>query len=312
MKNLRSTLLAPLVTAALLCVSGYAVAELDPSEVTKVVMLGTGTPIADPARSGPSVAIVVNEEPYLVDFGPGVVRRAASASPQFGGSVSGMEVTRLRTAFLTHLHADHSSGYADLILTPWTMGRREPLEVFGPEGIVSMTEHVLKAYEEDIRYRLYGLEPANNKGWRVNVHTIEEGVIFKDENVEVVAFPVVHGSWPNAFGFRFTTPDRVIVVSGDIAGSEYIEEYAVGADILVHEAYSLPSLAARQNPFWLEYHGKNHTSAVDVGKLAARVRPRLLVLTHVLFFDASEEDVLAEVRSEYDGDIVVAKDLDVF
>jgi ribonuclease Z len=133
-------------------------------------MLGTGMPIPNPERSGPAVAIVVNDTPYLVDFGPGVVRRAAAASPKFGGAIAGLDVTQLRTAFLTHLHSDHSAGFPDLILTPWTMGRDVPLEVYGPEGINEMAGHLLKAYQEDIRYRLYGLEPANNQGWRVNTH----------------------------------------------------------------------------------------------------------------------------------------------
>ena len=96
-------------------------AELAASNTTQVVMLGTGTPNADPERSGPAVAIVVNDTPYLVDFGPGVVRRAAAMSPSYGGSIEGLEVDRLRHAFLTHLHSDHSAGLADLILTPWVL-----------------------------------------------------------------------------------------------------------------------------------------------------------------------------------------------
>lgn len=47
---------------------------------TKVVLLGTGTPVPDPDRSGPATAIVVGDSAYLVDFGPGVVRRAESAA----------------------------------------------------------------------------------------------------------------------------------------------------------------------------------------------------------------------------------------
>ena len=81
---------------------------------TQLVILGTGTPNADPARSGPSVAIVVNDKPYLVDFGPGVVRRAAAAH---GNGVTGLEVSKLATAFVTHLHSDHTVGFSDLIFT---------------------------------------------------------------------------------------------------------------------------------------------------------------------------------------------------
>ncbi|NOR35261.1 MAG: MBL fold metallo-hydrolase, partial [Woeseiaceae bacterium] len=207
-------------------------AELGPSEITQVVLLGTGTPNVDPERSGPAVAIVVNGTPYLVDFGPGVVRRAAAMSPSWGGEMEALEASNLKHAFLTHLHSDHSAGLSDLILSPWVMGRDEPLELYGPSGTADMANYVLKAYEADIRYRVDGLEPTNDRGWRVNVHEIDDGVVFEDDNVKVEAFRVRHGSWANAFAYKFTTPDRVIVISGDATPDARIEEQAAGADIL--------------------------------------------------------------------------------
>jgi len=281
------------------------------SAVTEVVMLGTGTPFSDPQRSGPSVAIVVNDTPYLVDFGPGVIRRAAAASPEYGGKVVGLDVANIRHAFLTHLHSDHSVGYPDLIFSPWTLGRDKPLEVYGPEGTVQMTKHVLTAWGEDVRYRLYGLEPTNNQGWRVNAHDISEGIIYKDENVTVEAFSVRHGSWPNAFGYRFTTPDRVIVISGDAAPSESVEKYSLGADILIHEVYSKKGLDERDT-FWKTYHSNNHTSGVELGKIAERARPKLLILYHILFFGSDEEQIIDEIKQNFDGNVVMANDLDVY
>jgi len=189
--------------------SSFAQQDFSNSEITKVILLGTGNPNPDPEHSGCSVAIVVNDTPYIIDFGPGVIRQAAALSPRYEGPIEGLNVKNIKRAFLTHLHSDHTTGYPDLVLTPWVMGRDEPLEVYGPEGIVEMTDNILSAYQEDIKYRLYGLEPANDMGWRVNTHTIAEGIIYEDENVKVEAFPVKHGSWPNAFGYRFTTPDKV-------------------------------------------------------------------------------------------------------
>src|SRR6266852_7854415 len=115
---------------------------------TQIVLLGTGNPPADPDRSGPATAIVVNGTPYLIDFGAGVVRRAKAAVADRG--LTALEPTNLRVVFVTHLHSDHTVGYPDLILTPWVLGRRVPLEVYGPKGITAMTEHVLAAYQEDI------------------------------------------------------------------------------------------------------------------------------------------------------------------
>jgi ribonuclease BN (tRNA processing enzyme) len=86
---------------------------------TKVILLGTGIPLPDPKHSGPSVAIVVNDTPYIVDFGPGLIRKAAELSPEYGGNIKAMSAKNFKKAFLTHLHSDHTAGYPDLILTPW-------------------------------------------------------------------------------------------------------------------------------------------------------------------------------------------------
>ena len=118
---------------------------------TRVVLLGTGDPAADPDQSGPATAVVVNDTPYLVDFGAGVVRRAKAAVIDRG--IKALEPTNLRVAFVTHLHSDHTVGYADLILTPWVLGRRIPLDIYGPPGINAMTEHLLEAYRVDFTTR---------------------------------------------------------------------------------------------------------------------------------------------------------------
>ncbi len=154
---------------------------------TKVVLLGTGTPNPVPERSGPCVAITVGEESYLVDFGPGVVRQAEKAHRK---GIKGLRPRKLKRAFLTHLHSDHTVGYPDLIYTPWVMERDEPLFVFGPKGIVNMTMHLMKAYEVDIDSRRNGLEKANSEGIKVIATEISEGVVYKDKLVKVEAFLV--------------------------------------------------------------------------------------------------------------------------
>jgi ribonuclease Z len=286
--------------------------DFSDSEMTKVVMLGTGTPNPNPSQSGCSVAIVVNNTPYIVDFGPGLIRKAAAMSPEYGGPVKGLDVKNIKHAFLTHLHSDHTTGYPDLILTPWVMGRDEPLEVYGPEGINEMTRNILDAYKEDIRYRVYGAQPANNQGWRVNSHEItKEGIIYEDSNIKLEAFPVPHGTWPNAWGFRFTTPDKVIVLSGDSSPSEKVREYASGADILIHEVYYKKAWDAKDD-FWKNYHAHNHTSTVELAGIANKAKPKLIVLYHILFWGGTEEDLLNEITAKYDGKVIVGRDLDVY
>jgi len=307
MKLIQLFLLPIIITTSL-----YAQRDFSDSEITQLVLLGTGTPIPSPSQSGCSLAVVVNDTPYIVDFGPGLVRKAAAMSVPFGGKIKGLAVTNLNRAFLTHLHSDHSSGYPDLILTPWAMGRNQPLEVYGPEGINKMTDHILKAYEEDIRYRVYGLEPANDQGWRVNSHEItNESKIYEDENIKVEAFSVSHGSWPNAWGFRFTTPDKVIVISGDTSPSEKIVEYAKGADILVHGVYSKEKYDLKPD-YWKTYISQHHTSTIELAEISGRAQPKLVVLYHVLFFGATEKSMMDEISGHYNGKVILGKDLDVF
>ncbi len=289
----------------------YAQQDYSNSEITKVILLGTGNPNPDPEHSGCSIAIVVNEIPYIIDFGPGIIRQASALSPRYGGPLKGLNVKNIKRAFLTHLHSDHTTGYPDLILTPWVMGRDEPLEVYGPEGIVEMTDNILNAYREDIKYRLYGLEPANDNGWRVNAYTIKEGIVYEDENVKVEAFPVIHGSWTNAFGYRFTTPDKVIVISGDTTPCESIIKYSEGADILLHEVYYKKSFDEK-NEFWKTYHAANHTSTLELGEIAAKSKPGLVIMYHILFWGATDEQLLEEISQTYDGKVMVGSDLDIY
>jgi len=275
---------------------------------TQIVLLGTGTPNADPDRSGPAVVIVVNDAPYLVDFGPGVVRRAAAA---FRKGIKGLAVKNLKLAFVTHLHSDHTGGYSDLIFTPWVLERKEPLEVYGPKGIKAMTWHMLKAYREDIGIRLRGGEPSNKTGYRVVAHEIKPGIVYKDENVTVKAFAVKHGSWREAYGFRFETPDRTIVISGDCRPTQSVIQNCNGCDVLIHEVYSEAGFATRPAE-WQKYHSRYHTSSRELAELASKAKPGLLVLYHQLFWGTSEDELLNEVRAGYAGKVVSGRDLDVY
>ena len=274
---------------------------------SQIVLLGTGTPNPDPARSGPAVAVVVAGTPYLVDAGPGVVRRAAAAHR---AGIAGLTVDRLSHVFLTHLHSDHTAGLPDLLFTGWTMGRRMPLAVYGPAGVEPMMEHLLAAYRQDVRERLEGPEPANATGWRARTETVEPGVVYEDERVTVEAFPVDHGSWP-AFGYRFEVPDRTIVISGDTAAPEKNLAAYRGCDVLIHEVQSSAGLA-RRSPAWRRYHAAYHTSAHELAEAASQARPGLLILYHQLFHGVSERALVEEVRQGYEGRVVSSQDLEVY
>ncbi len=281
------------------------------SSKTKVILLGTGNPNPNPTHLGPSVLILVDNTPYIIDFGTGLIRQAAALTPQYGGSHKNLEIKNLKTAFLTHMHSDHTLGFADLVLTPWIMGRDAPLEVYGPEGLIEMTGHLLEAYRADINYRLNGIEPINDQGWRVNPHEISEGLIYEDRNINVEAFIVKHGTWANAFGFRITTANKVVVISGDTAPCENIIKFGYAADIFIHEVYFKNGFD-KKGKFWKNYHALHHTSTYELGEIANRINPKLMVLTHTLYWGGSDQDVLDEIAKIYKGRVIIGTDLAVF
>jgi ribonuclease Z len=269
---------------------------------THVILLGTGTPNADPTRSGPAVAIIVDSNTYIVDAGAGIVRRAAAAK---------IAMSSLRIAFLTHLHSDHTVGLPDLMLSPWVLGRTVPLDVYGPPGTTAMVNHLQAAYAEDIEIRLHGGEPSNKTGYGGKGHDLPVGVVYRDSLVTVMAFEVPHGKWPHAYGYRFQTPDRTIVISGDTSPSDAVAAACNGCDVLVHEVISSKSLESR-TPEWQTYHRAYHTPGYELGDIAAKARPKLLVLYHQIPPGVSDEELLREVHTHYHGVVVSGKDLGVY
>jgi ribonuclease BN (tRNA processing enzyme) len=308
------------VGSIVLVATNFAVGRQTPTvapKQTQIVLLGTGNPPADPDRSGPATAVVVNGTPYLVDFGAGVVRRAKAAAVDRG--IPALEPVNLRVAFVTHLHSDHTVGYPDLILTPWVLGRRVPLEVYGPSGIKGMTDHLLEAYSADFETRtrdrgLYKVG-AFPEGHKVNAHEIRAGVVYKDANVTVTAFPTKHAM--ESYGYRFDTPDRSIVISGDTNPTQATIDACNGCDVLIHEVLTLEWLAKR--PDFHGYAAQFHTTTTQLTELAAQARPRLLILYHASLSlrpavdaERSTPAALLNEMSRYSGRVVVGRDLDVY
>ncbi len=294
------------------------------SSRTKVVMIGTGTPNTDPRRSGPCVAVVVDETAYLVDCGPGVVRRCTQA---YHMGIEGLKSENLKHCFVTHLHSDHTGGLSDLILMPWVMVRNQPLKMIGPKGLSHMVSCIKEAYKADINERITGFEQANKDGIKVEVTEIEDngGIVYQDDLVKVEAIQVVHGTFEGSFGFKFTTPDKVVVISGDTNPCEALIEAAKGCDILVHEVYYADGLAQRAD-HWQKYHSTLHTSSKELGIIANRVEPKTLVLYHHLYHfdintytpdlyektDAIDKIMMEDVKANFKGRVISANDLDVF
>jgi ribonuclease BN (tRNA processing enzyme) len=308
---------ALIVLLALIATTSANSHQQKSSTQTQVVLLGTGTPPADPDRSGAATAIVVNDTPYLVDFGAGVVRRAKSALVDKG--IAALDPVKLRVVFVTHLHSDHTVGYPDLILTPWVLGRRVPLEVYGPSGITAMTDHIFEAYQADFEARtrdrkLYTVG-AFPEGHAVNAHEIRPGVVYKDANVTVRAFATKHAL--ESYGYRFDTPDRSIVISGDTNPTQATIDACNGCDVLIHEVLTLDWLSRR--PDFHAYAAEHHTTTPQLIELATKARPGLLILYHASLSlrptvdsERSTPATVLKEMSAYTGRVVVGRDLDVY
>jgi ribonuclease BN (tRNA processing enzyme) len=280
-------------------------AEHSATDSTTVVTLGVGMPRPDPNASGPATAVLVGSRVFLFDAGPGVMRQLAAAHLPING------VTAL---FITHLHSDHTLGLPDLIFTSWVMGRKSALSAFGPHGLQAMTSHILDAWKVDEDVRINGLEHEPANGYAVNVHEISPGVVYDSGGVRISAIRVLHGSLKEAYGYRIDTPTRSVVISGDTRPSDALLAASRNVDVLVHEVYSAAKLAPEKRPGgddWPRYMHEFHTSDVELGKIAAEAKPKLLVLTHIIRMGSSDADLISGVRAGgFTGRVVVGRDLE--
>lgn len=270
---------------------------------THVVLLGTGTPNLRPDRYQSSLLITVDDTTLVVDCGGGTLQRLAQAHAQ--GWLPG-GYTNLTRLFLTHLHPDHTTGLADFLIGPWVLHRDAPVQVWGPHGTAALVDGLCAAYAEPIDAHRRGLAPLQHP-FTVTTAALVAGVPVTVGPATVTPIAVDHGALP-AFALRVETPDRVIVVSGDTRPTDALVAAARGCDVLIHEVYSAARLATRP-PAWQAYHRVVHTSTVELAAMVRAIRPNLLVLTHQLYWGATDSELLHEISELYDGPVVSGHDL---
>ncbi len=271
-----------------------------------MIVLGSGTPNAEPERASSALAIAVDDQPYLIDCGHGAVQRVVQAHAAGKIAWTSTDLTRL---FITHLHADHTVGLPDLLFTPWIHERAAKVEVYGPLELESMLQHILLAYAENIREHR-SAHPSSEQGYLPLFHPVRPGLCYQDERIKVQALPANHGDL-TAFSYKFITPAGTIVVSGDTKPVPEFATWAAGCDILIHEVYSSMRFPER-SPAWQHYHSRVHTSTQELAELANQVHPGLLLLYHQLFWGQTPEELVAEISSSYNGPVLSTNDLDIF
>lgn len=275
---------------------------------TRLVLLGTaGGPTPKARSAAPAQAVVVGDRIYLVDCGDGVARQLALAK---------LPIRQLRAVFITHQHSDHNAGYGPLFLLGWAANHTSPIDTYGPPPLVEMTERLLDAYRYDIELRIAD-EGRPPLAPLIRPHEITgDGEVFRDDRVRVRAGLADHPPIRHAFAYRFDTPDRSIVISGDTRYSQRVIDLAKGADVLVHEVVSREFWErpdAPQPKSVVRHILASHTDAEDVGKVAAAAGVGTLVLTHFVPTEGpgapTDDQWIGAVRRHYNGKVVVGKDL---
>lgn len=276
---------------------------------TRVVLLGTaGGPALRPGRSSPAAAVVVDGVPYVVDCGYGVGRQLVD------GKIS---PAALRAIFVTHHHSDHNADVGNLLVLAWATGLTKRIDVYGPPPAAKLVDLALQYHAYDVSIRMPDEGRIDPKPLFAAHEFSAPGEIYRDENVVVEAALVHHPPVVPAFAYKFTTPDRTIVFSGDTTYSENLIAFSKGADLLVHEvllASAIDRLLQRNpNASRLREHLiAAHTLPEDVGRVAAAAGVKRLALTHfVPSYDPTlhDDDWAAPVRKAFGGEIIVGHDL---
>jgi ribonuclease Z len=279
----------------LLVFLSLAIAQQQPA--MQLILLGTGYPFPSAERAGPSCAVVAGGKLFIVDAGRGVGMRLAA----MGNPWSSVEAV-----FLTHLHSDHIDDLPDLFHCAWEFGKGTPFQLYGPKGTQTVADGILQFYGPDIHIRRDLTERLSAQGAKIDVHEIQEGVVYESPGkVKVTAFLVDHRPVEQAFGYRFDDGKHSIVITGDMRPNPNLIRYAASADILVHEAYLRRNTGADGRWSIQDYH----SSAKEAGEAAQKAKVKILVLTHLIPANATEQDFLNEAKSTFSGKIIVGRDL---
>ncbi|MEE8262340.1 MAG: MBL fold metallo-hydrolase [Gammaproteobacteria bacterium] len=291
---------------------------------TRLITLGTaGGPSLRPDRVQSSNLLIINGALYVVDAGDGVARRLANA---------GIDLREIGIIFITHHHDDHTAGLGTLLSIAWDRQRTKPIHVYGP----SQTEELVKAA---VQYFSISAEIRIADGGRTVPiaqvffgHDVDTGLIYEDSNIKVTAVENSHFSFHKgpaaskhkSYSYRFETPDRVILFTGDTGPSDAVTELAKGADLLVTETSSCEDRkqAMIKDGRWqamtpAEQEGimrqatQGHMTLELIGKLASRAKVKTVVLSHLTQRFGSDDYTpwAVEVKKHFSGQVLIAKDL---
>ena len=274
-----------------------------------VALLGTkGGPAIRPGSTMPtSNLLCLNGMQIVVDCGLGVTRGLVD---------QGMQLKDLSLIFISHLHSDHYLELGPLIHTAWTAGLKTPVDIYGPDGIDQHWQGFLTSMQADIDLRIVD-EGRPDLRSLVSIHVIDAGPVMDQGGMAVSAIRTAHPPLIDCFALSFRSATTHVVFSGDTAPIAALEDFARGADLLIHEAMlesALPALLARVGnssdklmAHWL----RSHTFAHDAAKTATRAGVKRLALSHLIPADDPDyatADWENAVAADWDGPLFVGHD----
>lgn len=268
-----------------------------------VVLLGTGYPIPGPDRAGPATLVRAAGMHLLFDAGRGLLMRLRGAS-------SGP--AQIHVLFLTHLHSDHTTDFNDIVTMRWAMSPvPNPLRVIGPPGTSEFCDATLRMLRRDTAWRI---EHHADLDWEPSFEIVEltEGVAFDEGGVRVVAEPTLHPPVDPTIGFRVEHNGSSVVIAGDTLPCPGLDALCAGADVYVQTVLRQPLIEAVPSPRLREILNY-HSSTTDAAQTAARAGVRTLVFTHMMPTPepGTEQDWISDAKEHFDGEVLVANDLDV-
>lgn len=252
----------------------------------KLTFLGTSAGKPTKQRGVSALALEFDQDNkwYLFDCGEGTQRQIIQSKLHAG---------KLDAIFITHLHGDHYYGLPGLLSTRKLDMSLNPLSVYGPKGIRKFLECALDVSEVNLGYILNIME-----------YMPQDEFIFERFSLKVL--PLVHSKESAAFYIK-EKDARKIIIAGDNAKPYILGKYLQNLDLLVHECtFTQETYDNLPTKFM-------HTTAEELGITANEKHVRNLIANHMNpRYDNPAEIIYNEIRQNYNGELFIANDFDVY
>jgi ribonuclease BN (tRNA processing enzyme) len=333
MPKISSLIIAALITVGSVVLADWSRAQpsaggAPPKSGTRIITLGTRSgPQPDVDRAQSSNLLIVNGSQYLIDAGDGVTRRLIRLGTNF---------RNIDNIFITHPHSDHTGGLGALMGLIYDLDRRKLVNIYGPPGTEASVRGLLQFLTVSAEIRISDGTNTIPVNQLFSGHDVGAGMIFQDTNVKVTAVENTHFHFQpgspaygkyKSYCYRFDTPDRSVVFTGDTGPSDAVTQLAKGADVLVSEATNpveefkatqiklglWQSKTPEEQAGMIRHHIEEHLLPEELGKMAAGAGVKTVILTHLQPSPNNDYTRYVDlVKKSFSGQVLVAKDLSEF